>query len=489
VRTAIRKHLGDFLAIVALFILALGIGGYILSQQRLTFPLVQSQPFVVKVELPNAQAVQPGQGQTVRVAGVEVGQVGQVQLQDGKAVVDLELEPKYKGLIRQDATALLRSKTGLKDMFVEVDPGQGAPLKENARIALQNTAPDINPDEFLSALDSDTRDYLKLLINGAGKGLKGRGNDLKNTFAALGPTHRDLARVTRAIANRRGNLRRLIHNYGLLVHELGGKDTELTRLVRQSNQVFEAFASQGTNISSFVSKLPGTLRQTESTLVKADRLAQQLRPTLAALRPPFRKIATANAQVLPLAREGTPELKNQIRPFVRNSQPFTRDFGKGARDLSKAGPDLSKSFLELNRLFNIASYNPGGQQGISEGCEKHGTCTAAERNRSEGYLFWLAWVAQNTTSIFSSRDATGAFRRATAGGVDCGVFASIAGGISGQLPDNLKTVLNGTLAGLPPDVQNTIKTVLPGPPGPPTVNSITDLGKLLGQFGLCSSTG
>src|SRR3954451_1671838 len=432
--TAIRKHLGDFLAIVALFILALGIGGYILSQQRLTFPLVQKQPFVVRVELPNAQAVQPGPGQTVRVAGVEVGQVGEVQLKDGYALVDLELKPEYKGLMRQDATALLRSKTGLKDMFVEVAPGQGRPLKENQIISARNTAPDINPDEFLSALDADTRDYLKLLINGAGKGLKGRGNDLKNTFAALGPTHRDLARVTRAIANRRGNLRRLIHNYGLLVQELGGKDTELTRLVTQSNQVFQAFASQSPNISTFVSRLPGTLRQTESTLVKADRLAQQLRPTLAALRPPFRKIATANAEVLPLAREGTPILKNQVRPFVRNSQPFTRDFGIAARDLSKAGPDLSKTFLELNRLFNIAAYNPGGTESISSGCENSGTCSAAERNRNEGYLYWLGWIAQDTVSIFSTRDAQGSIRRVTAGGASCATFAAIAGGVSGNLP-------------------------------------------------------
>jgi phospholipid/cholesterol/gamma-HCH transport system substrate-binding protein len=486
VTTAIRKHLGDFLAIVALFILALGVGGYILSQQRLTFPLVQEQPFVVKVELPNAQAVQPGQGQTVRVAGVEVGQVGEVQLQDGKAIVDLELEHKYKGLIRQDASALLRSKTGLKDMFVEVDPGQGKPLKENGRIPVQNTAPDINPDEFLSALDADTRDYLKLLINGAGKGLKGRGNDLKNTFAALGPTHRDLARVTRAIASRRGNLRRLIHNYGLLVQELGGKDTELTRLVTQSNQVFQAFASQDVNVSSFVSKLPSSLRQTESTLVKADRLSQELRPALAALRPPFRKIASANAQVLPLAREGTPELKNQIRPFVRNSQPFTRDFGKGAHNLVKAGPDLSKSFLELNRLFNIASYNPGGTQSISSGCENNGTCSAAERNRSEGYLYWLAWVAQNTTSIFSTRDAQGSIRRVTAGGANCNTLAQISAGISGQLPAELKTTLNGTLASLPGPVKTALLGAL-GQGGPdPTVDNVTDFSKVLNQLGLCA---
>ena len=106
----------------------------------------------------------------------------------------MQLEPKYEGYIKEDATALLRTKTGLKDMFLEVDPGTGKPLPRTRRIPSANTAPDIDPDEMLSALDADTRDYLKLLISGAGKGLKGRGNDLRETFARLGPLNRDLAR-------------------------------------------------------------------------------------------------------------------------------------------------------------------------------------------------------------------------------------------------------------------------------------------------------
>ena len=89
---------------------------------------------MLKVELPDAQAVQPGQGQTVRVAGVEIGQIGKVELEDGKAVVELQLEPKYEGLIKDDATALLRAEDRLKDMFLEVDPGDGKPLEDGGRI-------------------------------------------------------------------------------------------------------------------------------------------------------------------------------------------------------------------------------------------------------------------------------------------------------------------------------------------------------------------
>jgi phospholipid/cholesterol/gamma-HCH transport system substrate-binding protein len=487
---AIRKHLADFIAIIVLFVMALGIAAYILSQERLRFPLVQEKAFTIKADLPDAQAVTPGQGQTVRVAGVEIGQIGKVDLKEGHAVVELQLEPKYKGLVRQDASALLRTKTGLKDMFIEVDPGDGKPLKSGQHIKLANTAPDIDPDEILAALDGDTRAYLKLLISGAGKGLKGRGTDLRETFARFGPLHRDLAKVSTAVARRRANLRRLVHNYGLLVQELGGKDKDLTRLVTQSNAVLSAFASENQNVSAFVAKLPGTLRQTQSTLVKVNGLSRQLGPTFESLRPAFRRLDTANAAVLPLVREGTPELKNEIRPFARASQPFTRNFGRAARNLSKAGPDLTTSFKELNRLFNIGAFNPGGSEGISSGCETAGVCSAAERNRNEGYLYWLAWIAQNTTSIFSTRDGQGNFRRASAGGVSCNSFASIAGGITGQIPPETTGPLNSALAGLPTGPKDIVNGVLGLPSGSdPTVGNVTDLAKVLGALGLCSATG
>ena len=425
---AIRKHLPDFIAILSLFVLALGIGAYILSNQRLRFPLIQEQPFTVKAELPDAQAVQPGQGQTVRTAGVEIGQIGKVELEDGKAVVELQLEPKYEGYIKRDATALLRTKTGLKDMFLEVDPGEGKPLPENGRIESTNTAPDVDPDKVLSALDGDTRNYLKLLVSGAGKGLKGRGTDLRETFARLGPLNRDLGRLTKAVARRRKNLSNLVNKYGKLTAELGTKDREIVRLVRASNAVFEAFASQDVQISDAVSRLPGALNQTEQTLAKVDTLGGELGPMLEVLRPPFRQLATANRAVLPFVREATPQLRDQIRPFVRIAGPYTADLGTAARDLNKANPDFTTSFNKLNRFFNIGAYNPGGAEGLTGDI-------ARDRSRQEGYLYWLAWNVQNTNSLFSTASAQGVVRRLFLGGLGCGTL--IAGGVPAAIVNPL----------------------------------------------------
>jgi phospholipid/cholesterol/gamma-HCH transport system substrate-binding protein len=424
--TAIRKNLADFLAVIGVVVLGLGIGAYILSNQRLRFPLVEEPFHTVKAELPDAQAVTPGQGQTIVVAGVRVGDIGAVELEDGKAVVELQLEPKYKDLIREDATALLRAKTGTKDMFLEVDPGDGKRLESGDRIQVSNTLPDIDPDEILAALDGDTRNYLKLLVSGAGKGLDGRGTDLREVMRRLGPLHKDLARVSRAVAERRANMRRLINRYGLLMTELGKSGKDITRLVRTSNVTLGAFAEEDQNISALVSKLPGTLGQTATTLGKVDRLADQMGPTFESLRPPFSKLDEANAAVLPFVKEAAPILEKEVRPFVRAARPFQRDLGAASENLAEAGPDLTKSFLGLNRLFNIGAYNPGGTEGISEQCEKAGACTRAERARNESYLYWLGWIGQNTVSLFSTADALGPIRRAYLLNLNCDMFSSEA---------------------------------------------------------------
>ena len=190
---------------------------------------------------------------------------------------------------------------------------------------------------MLSALDADTRDYLKLLVSGAGKGLEGRGDDLRETFRRFSPLHRDLNRVTEAIAERRTNLRRLIHNYGLLVDELGDKDRELTRLVSASNAVFESFAAEDQNVSAFVAKLPGSLRETRVAL-------EQGRPARPAPRPGARVAAPGLPRARrrqrggPAVRRGGHADRARRDPPVRARRaPFFRDLGKGADDLAKAG--------------------------------------------------------------------------------------------------------------------------------------------------------
>jgi phospholipid/cholesterol/gamma-HCH transport system substrate-binding protein len=406
VKHAIRTHARDFVAVFVLIAVAIGVSAYIVIHQRLRLPLVHEKPFVLKAEFSDAQAVLPGQGQTVRVAGMRVGDIGDVSLENGVAVVELELDREHRKLVHGDATALLRPRTGLKDMFIELDPGsRDEPvLQEGDAIPVENTAPDVDADEILSALDRDTRDYLVLLINGVGGGLRERGGDLREVFRRLGPLHRDIRRLNSAIAERRRNLARLVHDYGGTVDELGRRDGDLRRLVTSASAVFESWAREEDNISLAISRLPGTLGQVERTLVRVEELGRVMPPAFEALRPAVRQLDATNDQVRPFALEATPILRDEIRPFAREAQPYVSRLRPAVRGLGDASPDLRESFRELNRFFNMASYNPGGRERLSGDF-------AADRQRDEGFLFWLAWTSQNGLSVFSTADASGPFRR------------------------------------------------------------------------------
>jgi phospholipid/cholesterol/gamma-HCH transport system substrate-binding protein len=327
----------------------------------------------------------------------------------------MELDPQYKDLVHTDATALLRPKTGLKDMFIELDPGTNrAPLaKAGWTLSVGNTLPDVNPDEILSSLDSDTRDYLTLLVDGAGQGLKGRGDDLREVFSRFEPTHRDLARVNKLVALRHRNLRRLVHSLGDLNDELANKSDDLAALVDSSSAVFHSFASEQANVTRSVGDLPGALQQTTDTLGKVQTFAEALRPAAVHLQPALRALNRANAAVQPFAKEAAPIVQSQIRPFVRDARPVVQSANAPASQLAAATPDLTSSFTVLNHLFNLVGYNPNGREDPSKD------------GREEGYLFWIAWLQHNGGALFSTSDANGPFRPVTLGGT-CGVFKSLA---------------------------------------------------------------
>src|SRR5690349_25172529 len=99
---AIKKHFRDFLAVAALIIAGLAVTYYLVQQQRLRIPILEEKPFELKAEFATAQAVTPGQGQTVVVAGVKIGEISKVELQDGKAVVTMDIERKFLPIYRNE---------------------------------------------------------------------------------------------------------------------------------------------------------------------------------------------------------------------------------------------------------------------------------------------------------------------------------------------------------------------------------------------------
>jgi len=421
---AIKNHAADFAAIIVLLVLAVVVSAYVLEHQGLRFPLVQSAPFTDYVVLQTGQAITPGQGQSVRVSGVQVGTIGNIELQDGRARVALDILPQFRHLVHTNATALLRPRTGLDDMFIELNPGASpAPVaRQGFTIPMANSLPDIDPDEVLDELDSDSRAYLQQLLNGAGLGLKNRGDELAQVFERFEPTHRDLARVNSAVAKRGRDLQQLVTSLARLNSALATKQQQIVELIDSSETVFHAFASEDGNVSHAVALLPGTLRQTTATLEKVQAFAKQLGPAAQSLLPAAQALPSANAALKALAVPSTPIIKNQVRPFVIAARPVIRSLRPAAVDLAKATPNLATSFKVINDFVNLLGYNPEASSGGKE----------------HGYLWWMAWVDHNARSLFDTQDANGDFRN---------LFLQLSCASAAQIADNdptLEAVLNLT---------------------------------------------
>ena len=374
-------------------VIALFVGGYILSNERLSLPgwvpVLGKEYVTLKADFRTAQAVTPGQGQAVTIAGAKVGEIASVQSNEGDALVTMNITPKYARYIYRDATMLLRPKTGLKDMTVEVDPGNPSAgrVPSGFTVTQSHTAPDVNFDEFLASLDGETRAYLQELIAGAGEGLKGNSANLSATLKRFDPISLYARKITAQLQLRHKNIERAVHNFQLIVSALGNKDTEISQAIDASNAVFQAFAEQNQNVEKTLHLLPGALAKTRSGLGQLSTAVAVTGSTLTKLQPFASALAPAQEASRSLFKTSTPIIKNELRPFARKILPIINQLNPSLKELDEAFPGLEKSFGVFNEFLNELAYNPGPNQG--------------------GFLFFLNWANHDLNSVLSTADAHG----------------------------------------------------------------------------------
>ncbi len=423
----VRMHLVDAAAVLAVVVIALAVGMVIISEQKASLPawvpIFGQDFFHLDAELQTAQALTPGQGQAVMIAGIEVGQISSTTLEDGKAIVGMDIEPEYAPVIRADAGLLPRPKTNLQDMVVQIDPGTptAPPIEDNATIPLSNTAPNVNPDEFLARLDQDTRSYLQLLLQGGGEGLGGRGKQLSKGLRRIEPFSRYIAQLNGSLDKRRDALARVVHDFRLLTQELSRHDREIGRFVDFSAEALGGFADQQQAIRESLQELPSALATTRGALGTANRLSTELKPTLTQLIPQAKALGPGLDATADLFKDTTPTLRDQLRPFAEQVRPVVRHTMQLSDPLEKTVKQFGGAVGELNYGFNELAYNPSKSK--------------------PGFLFYLAWLNHNLNSGYSMQSATGPFRRGMVL-MTCNTTRLANRAIKGS--DNLKTVYQAT---------------------------------------------
>ncbi len=253
--------------------------------------------------------------------------------------------------------------------------------------------------EILSSLDSDTRNYLVLLLSAGAQAFHDPGASGTRRArrrwptcgarsSALSPWIATPSRSPPCWPRARRNIRRAIHNLNLVTNAFGGVEGQLASLIRASDTNFSAIAANDTQLEQTLTEFPPTLQQSIETLNKVRGFATASTTTLTQLQPFARNLGPALKASRPLFRDTTPVIANQLRPFSVAVQPLARTLAAGAPKLKATIPALSSSIAVLNTLFNELAHKPGGGQ--------------------QSYLFWGAWLAHIADSLVSSQDANGA---------------------------------------------------------------------------------
>jgi phospholipid/cholesterol/gamma-HCH transport system substrate-binding protein len=405
--------------LVTLFVIAVGI--YFGFAKDVPF----THDFRVKAVFESSNSIR--KNSPVRIAGVNVGKVVDVEGKPGTAAAVVTMEIKKKGLpIHKDATIKIRPRIFLEgNFFVDVKPGTpSAPtIDDGDTIPLAQTATPVQFDQLLSILQTDTRNSLRETLDGLGNGLSHKptraqdadadpsargqsaGESLNDAIAYGERSLKGTAIVSDALLGSEDHdLSRLIDGLSRTAEGLGRNEEQLKDLVTNFNATMAATASQATNLRASIRELGPTLRN-------ADRALDSLNASF----PNTRAFAR---EILPGVRE-TPETIDAAFPWIAQTRELLGpDELKGVADeLSPATRDLAKVIDESLKLLPQADLAakciarvvlPTGDIKIEDGP----LSTGVENYKEAFYTFaGLAGEGQNF-------DGNGSYVRFSVGGGD-----------------------------------------------------------------------
>jgi ABC-type transporter Mla subunit MlaD len=343
-----RRARGGLIAVLVLLVLAIGSAIVIANGLRLNLP--GANTYVVRVAVDNAKGVVAGK-QQVRISGLPVGKISKAELVNGRPVLTITIKGKYAPLYH-DARLRLRPKTPLDDLYLNVEQrGHKAAgkLEEGETLLAQRTRSPVDIGLVLNAFNADARVRMEQAIDALGRGLPDHGYEFRAALVKLTPFLTAAQRLTRVTAERRVHTRRLVHNFRLMMEELGRRDADLRKLVSGGAQTFTALAAADAPLSQLIADFPPTLRQLKPAFAALRASADELDPAFDELQTSARAMPAGLAALRQFGAEAEPALRALRRPLPDLTK-LTRALAPTAAGLDGAFASLRPQAPRLDRI-------------------------------------------------------------------------------------------------------------------------------------------
>ncbi len=347
---------------------------------------VPLRPTGYEIRVPFTEATQLAQQSDVRISGVSVGKVSQIELAPDHrhAMATLEIDPAYAPL-PAGTRAVLRAKTLLGEAYIELSPGakSGPMLAEDATLPVAQVAPTVKLDEILRTFDDPTRTALRTWLQNAAVAVNGRGEDLGNAIGELEPTFTAFDRVFRTLDTQQQAVTQLFANGAVTFDALQGRRRDLAGLIDDAQRVFAVTGRRNADLEAAFRAFPTFLDESKATVERLRTFSEetdpvirqllpvskQLSPTLVQLgrlAPGFRSFFTGLGPTVNRSPRGLGAfrgvLDRDFPPLLQNLDPFLRQLIPAVKTIGAYKHEVTSVFANAAAATNGILPGASGQQ-------------------------------------------------------------------------------------------------------------------------------
>lgn len=314
-----------------------------------------------KLRMPLTQINQLAEQSQVKISGLEVGRVSDIQLgqgdERGEALVTLEIDPEYAPL-PVDSRAILRAKSLLGEAYVELAPGNRSSgmLEDGSALPPAQVAASVQLDEVLRTYDRETREaFMQGAIDNA-IASRGRGVSLNQALGVLPGTLTELDDVLNVLNQQEEDVTRLIRNTGVVFDALSRRQGQLSGLIRGTNTVFRTTAEREADLAALFRALPTFLIESRKTQTRLGKLAVVGTPIMKKMVPVARELgptARASGRLAPVSER----LYTNLKPVIRKAPAgFTSLRGFLDSEAPRILARLPDFLADFNPIIQSADY-------------------------------------------------------------------------------------------------------------------------------------
>jgi phospholipid/cholesterol/gamma-HCH transport system substrate-binding protein len=318
-------------------------------------------------------------GSEIRAAGVKVGEVRSIELEDGRARVVLDVDAAVFPL-HDDAHLSIRPINLLGENFIELDPGSADEPVLDGAIPVDQTGNIETLQGVLDTVDDPTGTALAALVSELGAGVDGNGDEMAAAIKALAPAMQQVDRLGDVLRSQNKVLGDLLESADPVARAVAGKEGQrLDALVEQTRDLLVALGSEQQGIRDTIAELPATLAEARTTLSSLDRVASKTAPTLRAARPVTDDLEQIAGEIQDFTVYATPafasfdgvfaeadKLIEQAAPMVTALRRSGDELEGVAEDLVPAGDQLLDQHLgDLMAFVRKWALSTNGRDAVS----------------------------------------------------------------------------------------------------------------------------